>query len=175
MPDFYSGATDRLGRFTEGFSLRRVHRPIFKCKACDHQFWVTSRTIFASRKLPVRAYLLAIAIFVNERPKAIALCSSLAISMCEYKTAFVMAHRIREALSAEGNTVETVPLSRGRWCYFGGYVKPANFKENRRDRRFAINQNGKRRVVVVIRERKGRTLPLSSRRSGRSPRSSISS
>ena len=43
--------------------------------------------------------------------------------------------------------------------YFGGYVKPANHKELRRDRRFARNQNGKRQVVVVIREREGRTLP----------------
>ena len=38
-------------------------------------------------------------------------------------------------------------------------MKPANHKENRRDRRLAKNQNGKRRVVVVVRERGGRTLP----------------
>ena len=40
-------------------------RRLFKCKACGNQFTVTSGTIFASRKLPVRDYLLAIAIFVN--------------------------------------------------------------------------------------------------------------
>ena len=40
-------------------------RPLFKCKACDHQFSVTSGTIFASHKLPLRTMLLAIAIFVN--------------------------------------------------------------------------------------------------------------
>ena len=40
-------------------------RRIWKCKACDHQFSVTSGTIFASRKLPIRDYLAAIAIFVN--------------------------------------------------------------------------------------------------------------
>jgi hypothetical protein len=37
-------------------------------------------------------------------------------------------------------------------------VKPAN-QENRRDRRLAKNQNGKRRVVVIARERGGRSLP----------------
>src|SRR2546429_8381212 len=37
--------------------------------------------------------------------------------------------------------------------YFGGYVKPANLKEHRIDRRFARNQNGKRKVVVIVRER----------------------
>jgi hypothetical protein len=43
--------------------------------------------------------------------------------------------------------------------YFGGYVKPANQKEYRRDRRLARNQNGKRKVVVVIRERGGNSVP----------------
>jgi len=37
---------------------------------------------------------------------------------------------------------------------------PRGFKENRRDRRLAINQTGKRRVVVAMRERNGRTLPF---------------
>ncbi len=44
-------------------------------------------------------------------------------------------------------------------AYFGGYVKPANRRENRRDRRLSENQTGKRRVVVVIREHGGDTLP----------------
>ena len=39
--------------------------------------------------------------------------------------------------------------------YFGGYIKPANRVEDRIDRRLAENQNGKRKVVVVIRERNG--------------------
>ena len=43
--------------------------------------------------------------------------------------------------------------------YFGGYVKPANLKENRRDRRLARNQNGKRKVVVIVRERGGNSVP----------------
>jgi hypothetical protein len=38
-------------------------------------------------------------------------------------------------------------------------VKPANKRENRRDRRLRQNQSGKRKVVVVIRERGGGTLP----------------
>ena len=40
-------------------------RRIWKCQACQHQFSVTSGTIFASRKLPVGDYLAAIALFVN--------------------------------------------------------------------------------------------------------------
>jgi hypothetical protein len=43
--------------------------------------------------------------------------------------------------------------------YFGGYVKPANQKEHRRDRRFAGNQSGKRKVVIIVRERGGNSVP----------------
>ncbi len=43
--------------------------------------------------------------------------------------------------------------------YFGGYAKPANHKQNCRDRRLARNQNGKRPCVVVIREWDGKVLP----------------
>lgn len=132
-------------------------RPIFKCKGCGHQFSVTSGTIFASHKLPVRDYLLAIAIFVNGAKGHSALQLSRDLNV-QYKTAFVLAHKIREALGSDlDRTVEGEIEIDG--AYFGGYVKPANYKENRRDRRLAENQTGKRRVVVVMRERNGQTLP----------------
>jgi hypothetical protein len=38
-------------------------------------------------------------------------------------------------------------------------VKPASLKEKRVDRRFAVNQNGKRKVVVIVRERGGNSVP----------------
>lgn len=67
-------------------------RPIFKCKGCDHQFSLTSGTIFASRKLPIRDYLLAIAIFVNGAKGISALQLSRDLDV-QYKTAFVLAHK----------------------------------------------------------------------------------
>src|SRR5208282_1363839 len=50
--------------------------------------------------------------------------------------------------------------------YFGGYVKPANLRENRRDRRLGRNQNGKRKVVVIVRERNGSSVPAVFRTEG---------
>jgi hypothetical protein len=38
----------------------------YRCKACAKDFTVTSGTLFASHKMPLRAYLAAIAIFANE-------------------------------------------------------------------------------------------------------------
>lgn len=134
-------------------------RKLFKCKACSHQFSVTSGTIFASRKLPVRDYLLAIAIFLNGAKGHSALQLSRDLD-CQYKTAFVMAHKIREAMASEAHGATASGEVEVDGAYFGGYVKPANNKANRRDRRRIVNQNGKRRVVVIMRERGGRTLPF---------------
>lgn len=134
-------------------------RKLFKCKGCNHQFSVTSGTIFASRKLPIRDYLLAIAIFVNGAKGHAALQLSRDLD-CQYKTAFVMAHKIREAMASEANGATVSGTVEVDGAYFGGHVRPANRKENRRDRRLVQNQTGKRRVVVIMRERGGRTLPF---------------
>jgi hypothetical protein len=80
----------------------------------------------------------------------------------QYKTAFVLAHKMREAMASEMRGVSVGGEGRKAEIdggYFGGYVKPANLRENRRDRRLRMNQSGKRKVVVVIRERDGKTLP----------------
>jgi hypothetical protein len=86
-----------------------------------------------------------------------------------YKTAFVLAHKLREAMAAElkGRTIggngKQAEVDAG---YFGGYVKPANQVEYRRDRRLRANQSGKRKAVVVIRERNGNSLPAVFRTEG---------
>jgi transposase-like protein len=131
----------------------------FKCAACAHKFSVTSGTIFASRKMSIRDILAAIAIFANGAKGHSALQLSRDLD-CQYKTAFVLTHKLREALVAEHAVSSLHGPVEVDGAYFGGYVKPANHKENRRDRRLAENQTGKRQVVVVMRERGGRTLPF---------------
>ena len=46
-------------------SYTLAKRKLWDCKACRHQYSVTSGTIFASRELPIAMVLLSIAIFVN--------------------------------------------------------------------------------------------------------------
>jgi transposase-like protein len=134
-------------------------RSLWKCKACSHQFSVTSGTIFASRKLPIVTYLLAIAIFVNGAKGHSALQLSRDLDV-QYKTAFVMAHKLREAMATETADETLSGEVEVDGAYFGGYVKPANNKVDRVDRRLAQHQTGKRRVVVVMRQRGGITLPF---------------
>jgi transposase-like protein len=135
-------------------------RKTWQCKACNKQFSVTAGTIFASRKLPIRDYLLAIAIFANGAKGHSALQLSRDLD-CQYKTAFVLAHKLREALGAivqSGSELSGEVHVDG--MYTGGSQKPKNRKAERVDRRLAEEQTGKRQVVVVAREVMGRTLPF---------------
>jgi transposase-like protein len=130
-----------------------------KCKACHHQFSVTSGTIFASRKMAFVDLLAAICIFVNGAKGVSALQMARDID-CQHKTAFVLCHKLREAMAADiaGQTLDDHVEIDG--CHVGGTIRQRNHVENRIDRRLAEHQTGKRRVVVALRERGGRTLPF---------------
>ena len=134
-------------------------RKTWQCKACNKQFSVTSGTIFASRKLPIRDYLLAIAIFVNGAKGHAALQFSRDLNV-QYKTAFVLSHKLREAIAAQvhaANAPELAGEVEIDGLYTGGHQRPANRKAERVDRR--ASEQGKRLVVAVVRERLGRTRP----------------
>jgi len=134
-------------------------RPVWKCSGCKYQFSVTAGTIFADRKRPVRDYLLAIAIFANGAKGHSALQLSRDLN-CQYKTAFVLAHKMREALEVEQRKVMLSGVCEVDGAYFAGHKKPENQVAERVDRRTAMEKTGKRKVVVVMRERNGRTLPF---------------
>lgn len=132
-------------------------RQVYKCKGCAKQFSITSGTIFASRKLQVRDILAAIAIFINGAKGYSALQLSRDLGV-DYKTAFVLLHKVRESIEAARNAGALFGNVEVDGAYFGGYVKPANEKKDRKDRRKKVHQSGKRQSVIVMRERGGRTL-----------------
>ena len=134
-------------------------RRIWKCKACQYQFSVTSGTILANRKLATRDYLAAMAIFVNAVKGISALQLGRDLDV-QYKTAFVLAHKLREAIGKEQSEVQLSGVVEVDVAYFGGHIKQENEKADRKDRRLASEQTGKRQSVVVVRERNGRTLPF---------------
>src|SRR6478735_3058017 len=116
----------------------------WRCKACRKDFSVTSGTLFAFHKLPLRSYLLAIAIFCNEVKGKSMLAMSRDLGV-QYKTSFVLAYKMREAMASELRGVRVGGEGRKAeidGAYFGGYVKPANRVENRRDRRLREKQSG---------------------------------
>jgi ribosomal protein L37AE/L43A len=130
-------------------------RRIWKCRACGHQFSVTSGTIFASRKIPVRDYLAAICIFVNAVKGVSALQLGRDLDI-QYKSAFVLCHKLREAVGVVQNHGDLSGVVEVDGMYAGGHVRQANVKADRADRRLEVP--AKRQSVVVARERGGRTL-----------------
>lgn len=138
------------------YDVTRGATPRYRCKACRRDFSPTSGTLFAYHELHIRDYMAAIVIFVNavKGISALQLGRDLDVS---YKAAFVLCHKLREAMATEmkGATVGGAgAVVEVNGCHVGGHVRP----ENRKDRRLAENQTGKREVVVAIRERDGRSL-----------------
>jgi hypothetical protein len=76
-------------------------------------FTITSGTLFASNKLPLGCYLAAMAIFCNEieGKSALALSRDLYVS---YKCAFVLLHKLREAMAAEMRAALSAASARWR-------------------------------------------------------------
>ncbi|MBB5724071.1 transposase-like protein [Loktanella ponticola] len=139
----------------EAYDLKT--RQVYKCKGCAKQYSLASGTIFASRKLAIRDILAAIAIFINGAKGYSALQLSRDLSV-DYKTAFVLLHKVRESIEIARNNGALSGNVEVDGAYFGGYVKPANEKKDRKDRRKKVHQSGKRQSVIVMRERGGRTL-----------------
>ena len=96
----------------------------FKSAACHRQFSVTSGTIFASRKLAFVDMLAAICLFVNTaEERRLPFSRDLNV---QYKTAFVLAHKLREALAGETVKLKLSNAVEVDGAYFGGHVRPAN-------------------------------------------------
>ena len=81
----------------------KTARPgLYMCNACRRQFTVTVGTIFEDSKIPLNKWLWAFAM-LNSGKKGLSanqLSRNLGIT---YKTAWFMAHRIREAMKDDGS------------------------------------------------------------------------
>lgn len=109
-----------------------------------------------NRKMEHRDILYAIGLVVNGAKGKAALHLGRDLNV-QHKTAFVLEGKIREALGALQHTETLSGKTEVDAAHYGGYVKPATRRKNRRDRRQLANQFGKRRAVTVARERNGRT------------------
>jgi hypothetical protein len=142
-------------RGLQGHPVRRQRR---RALLPAQQISVTSGTIFAYRKLSLRDLLLAVSFFVNGvgGVATLRLCRELGVHS---KTAYVLLQKIREALTGEVDSQVLEGQVEVDGVYVGGYVKPENEAGERVDLRLAENRTGKRRSVVVMRQRGGRTVP----------------
>ena len=143
-------------------SYKITTRRKFKCKACHRQYSVTSGPISASRKLAFMDVLAAIFLFVNGAKGKSAVQMSRELDV-QYKTAWVLCHKLREAMQDEYEGQKVSGEVEIDGAYFGGHIRPKNLRQDRVDRRRKRFQTGTRRVVVAVRARKGRTLTFVTR------------
>jgi transposase-like protein len=127
----------------------------WKCSACRRKFSVTSGTLFHSRKLAIREYLAVIGLFVNGVKGVAALRMARDMDI-NPKSAFVLLHKLREAMASalgDGELAGEVEID---GMYTRGYYRQPNRKAEWIDRRTLPED--RKQVVVVARERLGRTM-----------------
>lgn len=130
----------------------------WKCsnKSCTHTFSATSGTVFQDRKLSFRKLLICAAHFANAK-KGIAAITMSELLRVSYKTAFVLKHKLREVLDRHQSSFELggeVEID-AMWC--GGYQKPGKNNPSRRNRRRLNRNRAKQKVIMIARERYGRS------------------
>ncbi|ABN74043.1 IS1595 family transposase [Actinobacillus pleuropneumoniae] len=104
------------------------------CKHCQRHFYITTNTAFAFHKLPFVDILAATLLFANEVKGISAITMSRHLNI-SYKTAFVLCHKLREALF---KTRDLTPLQREiheDGTLINYKLRKANFKKNQHKQR----------------------------------------
>jgi len=137
----------------------KAHRPgLYNCMECREQFTVTVGTVFERSKIPLNKWMLA-TFLISSSKKGMSAHQLHRMLGVTYKTAWFMAHRIREAMKedvkssgpigGEGKTVEADETYQGR--REDGYVSP-----QRKARPYLKRKKPGKNAVVSLVERGGR-------------------
>ena len=101
--------------------------PQWTCKACFEVFSATSGTLFHQTQLPLRKLLLAIVLTLGtgNGMSSVALSCHLGVTP---KTAFLLQHRLREAMADDGPVGKFSGIAQMDGGYFGGKPRKPNRK-----------------------------------------------
>jgi transposase-like protein len=140
---------------------------VYKCRACEKPFSVTVGTVFEGSKVPLTKWLLASQLLTSSK-KGISAHQLHRMLGVTYKTAWFMAHRIREAmtpknppqLGGEGQTVEVDETYVGKKAgvssagsgYHHKIAVLALVERKGRMRSFQIGKTTKKTVHPVVRD-----------------------
>nr|AYQ71638.1 transposase [Cohnella candidum] len=82
------------------FTIQIRRLPLFECRSCGHQASLTAGTVMEGSRLPLRYWFLAI--YHHAHSEAISASRLSQILQVTYKTAWLMGHKIRHAMSQSG-------------------------------------------------------------------------
>lgn len=131
----------------------------WKCSGCRKQFSVTSDTIFACHKLSFQKMLAACAIFADGVMGVAACRLSRSIDI-SYKSAFVLLHKVREAMAEDGDASLLAGVVEIDGSVFGGSLpklpnKKVLWAKFHKKNKAAAKKKVK--LIVVLREREHET------------------
>lgn len=134
-------------------------RQIWRCKHCEHEFSVTSNSIFADRKMPLKKILLGIYTFINSPygVSSVVLAHELDVN---HRSAFLMLGKLREVCLRLMDLAPMQGIAEIDGGYFGGKLRKANVKKKSDPKLIleaiksgGISNNGKRRRYLGISEK----------------------
>lgn len=135
-------------------------RKIWSCAYCGKRFSLTSGTIFANNKLSTRDYLLMLFYFANASHGISALQLSRAMNV-QYKTAYMFCQKIRVAIEAAQQQIKLFGEVEIDGASFGGHWVVQNHSSDPGvKKRIRYPKKAHRCVVIVLRQRGGRTVTL---------------
>jgi transposase-like protein len=146
----HCGEMGRVSKITRTDGGDNKRKRIYQCLACKKQFSATSGTIFNDTHLPLIKWFMAIALICEAKKglSALQLQRHLGVN---YRTAWHLAHRIREAMQ-DGKSLLTGVVEVDE-TYVGGKVKrkgkPFVKKEKKDVVIGLIERGGKLRLVPV--------------------------
>jgi|SRR5579859_199685 len=97
----HCGEIGRISKITRQKESKNKRTRIYQCLACGKQFSTTSGTIFSDSHLSLTKWFLAIAM-ICEAKKGMSACQLQRHLGVNYRTAWYLCHRIREAMQEGG-------------------------------------------------------------------------
>lgn len=136
---------------------KTTRRGLYNCRACDKPFTATMGTVYEKSHIPMHKWLLATHLMAASKKGMSALQLQRMLGFGSYKTAWFMAHRIREAMKDDGSPM-------------GGGGKTLEVDETFIGNRATVFRNGKgwttktgtgeMRKIVSLVERGGRARSI---------------
>lgn len=132
-----------VSKITRKTASKNKRAQVYQCleKTCKSQFSATNGTIFHDSHLPICKWFMAIALLVDAKKSMSALQLSRHLGV-NYRTAWYLAHRIREAM-VDANAPKLTGVIEMDETYIGGKQRGHKDKKRNKD------------VVIGVRERGG--------------------
>lgn len=101
------------------FDFIRTRR-IFECKGCHKQMSITAGTIFEKSRLPLHKWFWAIFLMSTSKKGVSMLYLQKQLGIRSYETAWLMGHKIRQAMTQRDSTYQVKDTVQADEIYIGG-------------------------------------------------------